>query len=1569
MYTSYSTLEIAVGPLAGGAYPLTVGGAGGDGRGALTIPSDAAFVEQLARLRSLDTDAALIESIGRSLFAALFDGEIRAAYDRARGALQPGQALRLTLDIAASEGDVAGLPWEVLNDPACGALALTDAPPLRYLPLPTIAQTLKIDLPLRVLLTAAQTPPPVAVARELDAAREALSRLGDFVEVVVEEHLTAAKLQDLLRQRFHVWHFVGHGSSAADGTGKLILEDGDGGAAPIDALQLGALLAGSGVRLALLSACDGARLGDDVLRGTAPALIRAGVPAVVAMQFAAAAESTRAFAAELYQTLGEGFPLDACVTEGRRAVAAISGTSYPDWATPALYSRSPETMLFDLPPLPKPACPYPGMTPFRPEDARFFFGREDEIEDMTQRLRVQDRLLVIGPSGSGKSSLVNAGLLPRLNSSSAFPPGTWLIKQMRPGDAPSQRLRAILDAVAAAQPSPPPASETGSQATAPASSAPRLLLLIDQFEELFTLARRDEQLRFVGLFQQLRARHDATILIAMRADFFPDLMTSALWPIDPSQRLEVAPLRGEKLRAAIERPATAVGVRIESGLVERLLADAADEPGSLPLIQETLVLLWDRMPHRLLTIAAYEDLGRDGRSGLAVAIATRADATMASLSAPQQSIARRIFLRLVQFGQGRADTRRQQPLDALRVANEDPASFDAVLKTLTDVRLLTRNSEARPDATQPGAPPAVVVDISHEALIRGWPAFQGWIAARRVAEETRRRIEEKFQEWDTRGRGDGGLLDAIELAEADRWMESVAGTDVGGAELAPLFEASRAELAARAKEIAEREAEREAARQRELDSQKALAASEADKRAQIQDRVNWLRIVTAAAIISLIAAVWGLWIADRNERLANAQRIEAETQSARAEQERAAAETEKQRANIERQRAEDAKDEAVSRAQIADSQSALVRGDVNGALALALTAAHAKVPLPQAQLAVDAAADVAARRVIQIDDRSVVEVDVLPDSLRAIAGTQSGDVSLWDLGTGQRIRSVASLATPLTDMALSYDGQTVFVALNDGTIRSFNLDDGAELRRYSREGWDKVNSVAVSTDGTLLAASSGGGQTPRIAVWRIGEAEPFLVLDGHQDSVLDLAFSADGTRLASAGSDNQLVLWSIPDGAEVGRSNEFFDAVTSVVFTPDGSRIIATSRDSSVRVWNVSSRSTESVFTDHTDGVNSAAVSPDGQLVASISDDRSARLWDVISARQVRRFGGHVGAIGAVSFAPDGRSFVTGGIDGTVRVWDVQSLHAVSTSTQPAALLSVAYAPDGRLAVVGGANRNLFLWDSVAGRVVRRFSGQADDILGVAFSHNGSMVASASSDQSVAIWDVASGQLLHTLKGHGDVVWSVAFSPDDTQLASAGDDGTAIMWDVARGTQIRTLEGEHSAGIKAVEFSPDGKTIATASDDTTVVLWDVGTGTFKAQLKQHDDRVFDLAWSPDGTQLLTGAGDATMILWDVAKAAPIRRFSGHLQRIRTVCFSEDGKLAVSGSDDRTVRVWDVASGQEIQRMADHSSGIWGVAISADSRSVLSVSDDATLRLWRVDSLADLIRWVKVNRVLPAVPAQ
>lgn len=409
-------------------------------------------------------------------------------------------------------------------------------------------------------------------------------------------------------------------------------------------------------------------------------------------------------------------------------------------------------------------CPYPGMVPFTRADENRFFGRASEVSAIASRIEAGASLvIVIGPSGSGKSSLLAAGLVPALASD------RWSVHEMRPAAAVTHDLAGVL-------------------AEMPAGV--RLLWLIDQFEEVFTSLSSGLREHFFAALQEARKDPRCALVLALRADFFGDLMGSPLWPLLPEQRVEIGPLAGDRLKEAIRWPAQEAGFIVANDLTERLIADAKNQPGALPFLQETLRSLWKAATDRgdrLLSRADYDALSRDGRTGLELAVAAKADAALAGLPSDlrfsaerQRLIAQRTLIRLVHFGP--LITRRQQRWDDLRGAGDDPDEFDATLRYLADQRLITTGEDR-------------VVDLAHEALLSGWKTLQDWIRSAESAEQVRRYYEGAALNWKRLGCEVGGRLDAGELAEIERWRASKAGSEVGVTPLlAQLIDYSRRRL-------------------------------------------------------------------------------------------------------------------------------------------------------------------------------------------------------------------------------------------------------------------------------------------------------------------------------------------------------------------------------------------------------------------------------------------------------------------------------------------------------------------------------------------------------------------------------------------------------------------------------------------------------------------------------------------------------------------------------------------------------------------------------------------------------
>jgi WD40 repeat protein len=1223
-------------------------------------------------------------------------------------------------------------------------------------------------------------------------------------------------------------------------------------------------------------------------------------------------------------------------------------------------------------PTPLPACPYPGMVPFDEADNARFFGREQEVQELIERLRLQPFLAVIGASGSGKSSLVRAGLIPALRKSHAFGSGDWVVRTMRPGAAPLETLTQMITDI-------PRTRELGvadSAADAPADLAlpagVRLLLVVDQYEETFTIAGAEAQ-EFQQALQRLAAAAGCYVVLTARADFYSDLMTSPLWGNIQANRVEITPLGEDGLRRAIVRPAELAGVAVEAALVERLLADAAGEPGVLPLVQETLVLLWERLERRFLPMRAYEALvltrdsyagqPNEDRSGLQVAIARRADATLAGLTEAQQTIARRIFLRLIQFGEGRADTRRQQPLDALRSTDDDPRLFDQTLQALAASRLLTLSGIETKDGgrktNDERSPSSSVVrlsssnvDISHEALIRGWPALQGWLNERRDSELTRRRLEGKAQEWARLGRDTGGLLDEIEVLEAERWLQGAEATDMGFDEALPqLVERSQAAI------TAVKQAQ-EAARQRELAQAQALAEEQrkraeeqAAASARLRRRALFLAGAFGVAVLAMIAAIIFLQRSQYSEAEALSQKGIAEQQRTIADQQKAAAETNAAEAHHQQTVAETNAELARQQTYLAEQREAETR--VNKLVA---QTEKASSRFPQRSLLLGTEA-------ITLSSADGLPVPTLAlDSLRGTLAQIGG-------------KELVGAEEPASAVAFSPDGHYLAIGSANGPVRLLNMQaaNPAAQPTILRGHENQVIALTFSPNGRYLAS---GGSDGTARLWNLQAADPSatpIVLPGHTPTIVALAWSPNGRYLAGGGVDHAALLWDMTKiAADPARLNGHTGEIVVIAWSPDGRRLATGSLDGTTLLWNMTAPgpATEPVVLKGSeDIITTLAFSPDGRFLATAGGTQTFTVWlwdlkaaDPSSSR--KDLTGHLAGITTLLFSQDGQRLISSSRDNTARLWNVSEADPSASSTvlrgHEAEIRIAALSPDGNLLATGSRDNTIRLWDLAhdPNQDVTVLRGHDDTIFALAFSPDGRALVTASDDGTARLWNLDGGdQSDGTALFQDGTGWvtKLAYSPDGHFLASSQADGFTRLWDL-RSSASRSpilLEGEKMPA-NGLAFSPDGRTLATASDGSNVQLWNLSESTFAehpTSLRGPDDGTLTLAWSPDGRYLAGSSPDNSIWLWDMRVTDPGNSpiiLKGHDAPVYGLAFSPDGHTLASASVDLTVRLWDLKAADPSLApivLHGHQREVVAVAFSPDGHTLASASWDTTVRLW------------------------
>lgn len=587
----------------------------------------------------------------------------------------------------------------------------------------------------------------------------------------------------------------------------------------------------------------------------------------------------------------------------------------------------------------------------------------------------------------------------------------------------------------------------------------------------------------------------------------------------------------------------------------------------------------------------------------------------------------------------------------------------------------------------------------------------------------------------------------------------------------------------------------------------------------------------------------------------------------------------------------------------------------------------------------------------------VSEVAFSPDGKTLASGSWDNSVKLWDVASGQEVKSLEGHTGWVWSVAFSPDGKTLASGSGDKTIRLWSVESGEVIKTLDGHT-DWVQPIAFSPDGKLLAS---GGRDNTIRLWNIASGQQIEILTSHTDWVYAVAFSPDGKRLASGGSDNTIKLWEVATGREIKSFNGHTQTVLSLTFSPDRKTLVSGSTDQTIRLWNLESGQEIKTLKAHDGSVYSVKFSPDGKILASGGGDNTAKLWDTESGRTIKSFDWHKQPVHSVAFSPDGRTVATGSFDNTICFWNVASGRRLeSLDGHDDSVDSVAFSPDGKTLAYGDGENTITLWNLDSGQEIKSLSGHTSSVFSVAFSPDGKRLASASMDKTVRLWDPETGRQVMLLTGHTAWVRSVIFSPDGNMLFSAGDDAEANVWNVANGHRIDSFG--IGANVYPISQSPDGKSSAYVVNlCDTVKLSNLEPGQVMKPFKAHPAGCLSVAFSPDGRTLASGGDDNTIKLWSVESGQEVRSLRGHSDGVWSVTFSPDGKTLASGSADTTIKLWDVASGREIKTLTGHTGLVDSIAFSPDGRFFASGSGDATVKLWDAHNYKLLATLISVNR--------
>lgn len=552
-------------------------------------------------------------------------------------------------------------------------------------------------------------------------------------------------------------------------------------------------------------------------------------------------------------------------------------------------------------------------------------------------------------------------------------------------------------------------------------------------------------------------------------------------------------------------------------------------------------------------------------------------------------------------------------------------------------------------------------------------------------------------------------------------------------------------------------------------------------------------------------------------------------------------------------------------------------------------------------------------------------------------------IKLYDLQAKSDVSSFSVPAGRNFDLII-FSPDKRYIAVNgpDNDIHLMDLRSGHIVTSFKQEHVEPIMTIAFSSDGSSLASGDLGGV---IKLWDTTTGEEKMTIRGPRQWVWDASFSPDNQLLATTHGTREIKIWDAVTGRELPPVTTDRGALVHVAFFPQGERLVATSRDGRLHIWDVRTRKMIATFAGHTGEVKPIAFSTDGTKLATGGVDRTIRLWDMNDAQELVTIRGHGSDVRSVAWSPDGKYLVTGSLDGTVKVWDMVQSELVLPAEIVTKYFASTFSADGSLITLGtGRDSRVKLWNISTGQELASFDESGDQILYSTFSSDQRYVATGGMDRLVKIWDATTGRLIHTLSAHTGYVLGVDFSPDGKLLISGGEDHALIIWDVETGQQIATFNSESDNYYRAV-FSPDGKTVASACRDGSIKLWDVSTRRIINTLIGHTDQVRAIAFSPDGRQLATGGKDNTLRLWDTATGQELKNpaKSDYIQR---AVFSPDGRRLVTGGVGGSVKLWDIATWQELMAFKGHTANITAINFSREGTSLAASSDDGTVCLWR-----------------------
>lgn len=1170
-------------------------------------------------------------------------------------------------------------------------------------------------------------------------------------------------------------------------------------------------------------------------------------------------------------------------------------------------------------------CPYRGLAHFREVDAPFFFGRETFTDHLQNAIHNGSVVTVIlGASGAGKSSAVYAGLLPRLRQA-----GSWQIISLRPGRQPFNRLAAAL--VPFIGPGPATSSHLDSVETLAfefqhtpgalkqslydmlaANRKRNILLLIDQFEELYTLCQQSEvQHRFLDELldavhgNPIKPGNGVVLIQTLRADFMGQALAYRPFAdtMQKSSLMLLGPMTRDELRMVIEKPAEKQGAAFEPGLVERILNDVGEEPGNLPLLEFALTLLWERLDQGWFTHTAYEDIGH-----VAGALTRYAEEVFSTLNESEQDQLRRIFVQLVQPGEGAEDTRRVAAREELVGTDWD------LIQHLADKRLVVTNLDQEGGQT---------VEVVHEALIRSWDRLGSWMEEDRAFRTWQEGLRMAIRQWEENQEDEGGLLRGRPLAQAEAWLT-------------------------------ERPTELSAADQHFIQGSMDLR----DRREQERARLRRSIFAGLGAGLVILMILAGVAFYQRNQSLeAYSMSVAAHVQNALDIKKNdlalslalAASEIQNPPPIVARMLRQAAYTPGPV-AQI-DIQETFGMDQMPFSMAVSPTEFVSLIGFHDGTLILWDVLD--AREISRLEGHTEIIADVAfsPDGKTALSGSYDTTVILWDLETGNILQQFKGHSGWVRSVSFSPDGKTVasggFVGTeaihvtNPGELIVWNPANGEEITRL--EGHPSaLQDIEFSPDGKNLLASSGffaAIKNPAsLYYWDLENEEIIHQFDLEFDAY-DIAISPDG-KMAVSSSGARVKLWDLETGKEITSSSGFSGMPRSLQLTQVGDQLATIDSNGTVYILSFpgfelffQGQIQQHEFGDWSDSklaMTRIALGPQGRYALTVAYDNTLVIWDLWNASEIRRLIGHESNIGAVAITPDGKYALSGsgtfcfcGIpdkDNSVRFWDVatgEQIHLLEGHQDLVTMTQMT--PDGKLGVSSSVDGSVRVWDLETGVELKVIeNAHAGGVFSVSISPDGKKILTGSmtaetypDSDGIKLWDLETGELLHYYNEYNQNNHELIFNPDG--ITAYAEHVELVQLDLQTG-EMTTFPAEVFTCCVGFDISSDGKTCYSASNNDTVLRsWDIETGKIIQEYGAHGGNRTRVELSGDDQVLFSSAIFGSLYLWEIQTGELLRTWNVGGVNFN-IDMTDDGSLAITHGPNNSVVIQNLALPLEIDQV-------------------------------------------------------